>query len=136
MKKPTKKDVIPLFTSALFSVWIIVWLVAIIFGTIPISFDSIFYFMLPIPWVLLIVIVWVNWKNISNKILNPEYGKSYFDPLYIKEGLVRLFQIVLVFIVFIYYITIDINNPTSDSIIPIGLLVVVNAILAYFGFTQ
>ena len=136
MKKPTKKDIIPLITSAVFSVWIIVWLVAIILGKIPISFNSIFYFMLPVPWIVLMVIVWVNWKNISSKILNPEYGKSYFDPLYIKEGLVRLFQIVLVFIVFIYYITIDINNPDPDSIIPIGLLVVVNAILAYFGFTQ
>ncbi len=136
MNKPTKKDIIPLITTALFTVWIIFWSVAIIIGEIPLNFESIFYFILPVPWIVLMVIVWVNWKNISSKILNPEYGKSFFDPLYIKEGLVRLFQIVLVFIVFIYYITIDINNPSPDSIIPTGLLVVVNAILGYFGFTQ
>lgn len=80
------------------------------------------------------VIVWVNWRNISKKILNPEIGKSHFDPLYIKEGLVRLFQIVMVFIVFIYFIILHVNGLIS--IIPTGLLVVVNAILAYFGFTQ
>ena len=79
------------------------------------------------------MIVWLNWKNINSKILNPEFGKSHFDPLYIKEGLVRLFQIVLVFIVFIYYIVLEINNLII--VIPTGLLVVVNAILAYFGFT-
>ena len=118
----------------MFFAWILIWLLAIILGTIPIDFNSLFYFMLPVPWIILIVIVWVNWIQISKKILNPEIGKSHFDPLYIKEGLVRLFQIILVFIVFIYYIVIDIDSP--ESLIPSGLLVVVNAILAYFGFTS
>jgi len=130
---PTKKDIIPSITSVLFFAWIILWLVAIFIGWIPLDFISIFYFLLPVPWVILIVIVWINWKNISNKILYPEYGKSHFDPLYIKEGLVRLFQIVLIFIVFIYYIMLEIN--ALITLIPTGLLVVVNAILAYFGFS-
>lgn len=137
MKKPTKKDIIPSIMSVLFFAWITLWLIEIINGNILLDLSNIFYFLLPIPWIVLIVIVWVNWKNISTKILNPEYGKSHFDPLYIKEGLVRLFQIVVVFIVFIYYITLDLADGNANpSIIPIGLLVVVNAILAYFGFTQ
>lgn len=40
----------------------------------------------------------------------------------------------MIFIVFIYYIFLEINDLVT--LIPSGLLVVVNAILAYFGFTS
>ncbi|MFX1281469.1 MAG: hypothetical protein ACFFA3_19125 [Promethearchaeota archaeon] len=130
--KPSKKDIIPSITSAIFFSWCILWVVALFVGWIPLDVIRILYFLLPIPWVILIIIVWINWKNIKNKILYPEYGKAHFDPLYIKEGLVRLFQIVLVFIVFIYYIMLQVYDQIT--LIPSGLLVVVNAILAYFGF--
>ncbi|MFX1427123.1 MAG: hypothetical protein ACFFBE_11775, partial [Promethearchaeota archaeon] len=128
----SRKDIIPSITSALFFAWIVLWLVAILIGWIQLDFIRIFYFLLPIPWAFLITIVWINWKNINDKILYPEYGKAHFDPLYIKEGLVRLFQIILIFIVFLYYIILEINDLVT--LIPSGLLVVVNAILAYFGF--
>ncbi|MFX0030070.1 MAG: hypothetical protein ACFE8B_12730, partial [Candidatus Hermodarchaeota archaeon] len=128
----SRKDIIPSITSALFFAWIVLWLVAILIGWIQLDFIRIFYFLLPIPWAFLIAIVWINWKNINDKILYPEYGKAHFDPLYIKEGLVRLFQIILIFIVFLYYIILEINDLVT--LIPSGLLVVVNAILAYFGF--
>jgi len=130
----SKKDIVPSITSAIFFAWISLWFAAILVGWIPIGPTRIFYLLLPIPWGILITIIWINWKNINEKILFPEYGKSHFDPLYIKEGLVRLFQIVLVFIVFIYYITLEINNLIT--LVPSGLLVVVNAILAYFGFKR
>lgn len=130
--KPSKKDIIPSLTTALFFAWIILWLVAILIGWVLLSYVSIFYFLLPIPWIILITIVWINWKNINTKILFPEYGKTHFDPLYIKEGLVRLFQIVIIFIVFLFYIVLEIN--ALITLIPSGLLVVVNAMLAYFGF--
>ena len=94
---PSKKDIIPSIISGLFFAWISLWLAAILVGWIPIGVIMTFYLLLPIPWIILISIVWINWKNINNKILYPDYGKSHFDPLYIKEGLVRLFQIVLVY---------------------------------------
>ncbi|MHA1933261.1 MAG: hypothetical protein ACW96X_12005 [Promethearchaeota archaeon] len=129
---PSKKDIIPSLTSALFFAWMILWLVSILIGWVPLDLYRIFYLFLPLPWIILIIIVWVNWKNINDKILYPKYGKTHFDPLYIKGGLVRLFQIVLIFIVFLYYIVLEINAVII--LIPSGLLVVVNAILAYFGF--
>lgn len=130
--KPSKKDIIPSITSALFFAWIALWLTALLLGWISFSIEVLFYLFLPVPWVILIIVVWVNWKNINSKILYPEYGKAHFDPLYIKEGLVRLFLIIFIFIIFIYYIMLQISTPIIP--IPSGLLVVVNAILAYFGF--
>ncbi len=128
----SKKDIVPSITTILFFSWVILWVVALILGWITLDLIRLFFFFLPIPWVILIIIVLVNWKNINAKIMQPAYGKAHFDPLYIREGLVRLFLIVLIFIVFICYIFLELNNIVT--ILPVGLLVVVNAILAYFGF--
>lgn len=128
----SKKDIVPSITTVIFFSWVILWIIALILGWIILDLIRLFFFFLPIPWVILIIIVWVNWKNINVKIMQPAYGKVHFDPLYIREGLVRLFLIVLIFIVFICYIFLELNNIVS--IIPVGLLVVVNAILGYFGF--
>lgn len=128
----SKKDIVPSITTVLFFSWVILWVIALILGWIILDLIRLFFFLLPIPWIILIIIVWVNWKNINVKIMQPAYGKVHFDPLYIREGLVRLFLIVLIFIVFICYIFLELNNIVS--IIPVGLLVVVNAILGYFGF--
>ncbi|MFX1294956.1 MAG: hypothetical protein ACFFD2_08915 [Promethearchaeota archaeon] len=134
MKIPlSKKDIVPIITSVLFFSWITLWVIALLIGWIPLDLTRLFYFLIPIPWILLIIIVWINWKNVYKKILQPDYGKAHFDPLYIREGLVRLFLIVLIFVVFIYFILLEITDQVT--IIPAGLLVVVNAILAYFGFT-
>ena len=116
----------------MFFSWMILWSVALLIGWIRLDLTRLFYFLLPIPWIILIIIVWINWKNVYNKILQPDYGKAHFDPLYIREGLVRLFLIVLLFLVFIYFIILDITDQVT--LIPAGLLVVINAILAYFGF--
>lgn len=123
----------PIITSILFVTWVIIWVLALLFGFITLGLTQLFYYLLPIPWVLLIIIVWVNWRKIYKKLKEHVYLKTHFDPLYIKEGLVRLFQIVLIFLIFIYYIFLQINALVS--VVPVGLLVVVNAILAYFGFT-
>ncbi|GAG88196.1 unnamed protein product, partial [marine sediment metagenome] len=63
---PSKKDIVPSITSVVFFAWIILWIVALFVGWIPLDVPRLFYFLLPIPWVILIIIVWVNWKNISN----------------------------------------------------------------------
>ena len=131
--KLSKKDIVPIITSILFVTWVIIWVLALLFGFITLGLTQLFYYLLPIPWVLLIIIVWVNWRKIYKKLKEHVYLKTHFDPLYIKEGLVRLFQIVLIFLIFIYYIFLQINALVS--VVPVGLLVVVNAILAYFGFT-
>ena len=128
----SKKDVIPSITSAVFFCWMALWAVTIILRWVTIALTNLFFFLLPIPWILLMIIVWKNWKNITVKILSPEYGKVHFDPLYIREGLVRLYLIMLIFFVFIHYIFLELNGIVLE--IPAGLLVVVNAILAYFGF--
>lgn len=130
--KFSRKDVIPFITTIIFFSWMALWGIAIIFKWITINLLGIFYLCLPIPWLILIIIVWINWKNIYEKIRQPTYSQSHFNPLYIRSGLVRLFQIILIFLIFIYFIMLDINNIIVD--IPAGLLVVVNAILAYFGF--
>ena len=131
--KLSKKDIVPIITSILFISWIIIWILALLFGVITLGLTQLFYYLLPIPWIILIIIVWVNWKKIYKNLKEHVYLKTHFDPLYIKEGLVRLFQIVLIFLIFIYYIFLQINGLVLA--VPVGLLVVVNAILAYFGFT-
>jgi hypothetical protein len=110
-----------------------VWAYGLIVGWVIINITRIFYFLIIIPWVILIIIVWINWRKIYIDIRGEKYKLHHFDPLYIRAGLVRLFQIVLIFIVFIYYIIMQINALVL--VVPTGLLVVVNAILAYFGFS-
>jgi len=131
--KLSKKDIVPLITTILFCTWMIVWIYGLIIGWATIDVIRIFYFLIVIPWGILIVIVWINWRKIYIDIRGEKYKVHHFDPLYIRAGLVRLFQIVLIFIVFIYYIILQINALVL--VVPTGLLVVVNAILSYFGFS-
>ena len=63
---PSKKDIVPSIISGLFFAWISLWLAAILVGWIPIGVIMVFYLLLPIPWIILISIVWINWKNINN----------------------------------------------------------------------
>jgi len=130
--KFSRKDVVPLITTIIFFSWIALWVIAIYTGWASFRPFGIFYLCLPIPWVILIIIVWFNWNNVYEKIRQPSYNRTHFNPLYIRAGLVRLFQIILIFLIFIYFIMLEINNIVVD--LPAGLLVVVNAILAYFGY--
>lgn len=130
--KFSRKDIVPLITTIIFFSWIALWVISIFMGWASVNLFGIFYLCLPIPWVILIIIVWVNWNNVYEKIRQPKYKRTHFNPLYIRAGLVRLFQIILIFIIFIYFIMLEINNIVLE--LPAGLIVVVNAILAYFGY--
>lgn len=130
--KFSRKDVVPLITTVLFCAWIALWVYYLVIYGLWVEIYRYFYLALAVPWIILIIIVWINWKNIYEKIRQPSLKQNHFNPLYIRSGLVRLFQIIIIFIIFIYFIMLEINAVVVD--VPVGLLVVVNSILAYFGF--
>ena len=64
----SKMDIVPIITSVLFFSWITLWVIALLIGWIPLDLTRLFYFLIPIPWIILIIIVWINWKNVYKKI--------------------------------------------------------------------
>lgn len=128
--KTSKKLFIPIIIISVFIIWLILWI--FYFQDTWNNLNAItrwFYIGLLLPWVIIILYILYGRITLDKEIGLPKYQ---IEALNIPSGMVRIFLIATVFFVYFYYIVVALDNVLIS--IPNDLLIIINAIIAYFGF--
>ena len=129
-----KKNIVVILIIAIFGLWLYFWIVnlSVILNQFAVI-SYYFYFGLLVPWIIIVAYVIYGRFLLGDMSRTRESGNT-IQSLNIQEGMVRIFVIMFVMMIYIHYIILTLDNISVA--IPTDLLIMVNMIVAYFGFTR
>ena len=129
-----KKNIVVILIIAIFGLWLYFWIVnlSVILNQFAVI-SYYFYFGLLVPWIIIVAYV-IYGRFLLGDMSRTRASGNTIQSLNIQEGMVRIFVIMFVMMIYIHYIILTLDNISVA--IPTDLLIMVNMIVAYFGFTR
>lgn len=129
-----KNFILPLILILTGCIWILCWFYYVpklnTWSLETKNLTWVFFVALLLPWLAIIGLTIWDFYDLNSKYSGK--GKNLIQPLNIPQNSVRSFHVITIGVLFFYFLYLErVQSQIID--IPLGILIIMNAILAYYG---